>query len=761
MRHRKKSLVVILGFMVVCGIIARDVRLDFSVENFFQVLDPALQTYRDFKRDFPQEDGQVALFWQEDGVSLGDLASGMREAESLFASAGLRDITWFGNTRVASTDAEDTLTIEFLTRGLPLEQPATEVLRPFRDERAFLGVLWNASQDIFVLSGTLSPERNTDLGRKEVENSLTEGLRTLKRPGRTLLLNGLPILRARYLKDLAADQNMIMVAALLLILGVLYLVFRRFSEVLLSLFVTIPAYLFLLAVMVMLDRPMTVLTSSIPVVLLIIGLSDNIHILVHVRARRAEGMGRDEAIVTSMAELAIPCWFTALTTAVGFLSLATTRIGIVVDFAMFATLGILMVYVCSMTMLPPIMALLPTPRGKAARGAVGRGWMNHLIETTLGLAERRPRTVIAIIAVPVMAAIVLGAGLEVNAYLIDDVKPEHPIRQDLTWIEDAGFGLFQVNVYLQGDEQHPVDGAESLRWMRAFQEFAQDGPLVLRSLSPADLLFKVRSDFLGKASGQGLPASDEEARQLVVLGEMTSERFGREVLHAETQRAQVMLAVPDAGSAQTLPALRRLQEYLDMHPAPVAEATITGTVPLIETVYEKLVAELWSSLLTDFSAIFLLMLWMFRSARMGLIGLIPNVIPLLLLFGVQRLLGYDVKPSTILVFSIAYGIATDDTIHILGALKRLAGRGIITAAHIRQAVREGGIGAIVTTLVVCIGFGVLTMSRFEVLFLMGLLTGICLFMALLVELFLLPALLFWVYNKAAAPEPVVVAQGGV
>ncbi|MCG6989424.1 MAG: MMPL family transporter, partial [Gemmatimonadetes bacterium] len=204
---------------------------------------------------------------------------------------------------------------------------------------------------------------------------------------------------------------------------------------------------------------------------------------------------------------------------------------------------------------------------------------------------------------------------------------------------------------------------------------------------------------------------------------------------------QVVVTVKDAGSRVTLPFLDRVDDYLRRNPPPAGSADLTGTVRMADTFSFHVLRSFGPSIVLALFLICLVMAVLFRSLRMGLVAMVPNVFPLVTLAGVMALLGVTLKPSTILVFSIAFGIAVDDSIHLMSRFNQLVARGRLKGRALRAALRETGSALVMSTIVVTAGFSLLMLSRFEVLYLLGLLTATTALAALAADLLLFPALI--------------------
>jgi predicted RND superfamily exporter protein len=351
--------------------------------------------------------------------------------------------------------------------------------------------------------------------------------------------------------------------------------------------------------------------------------------------------------------------------------------------------------------------------------------------------------------------------LRPDTYLIDDTKPSAPFMRDISWIEDHGFGFFQVNVLLTQTGTAPLHSPEALAWMSDLRDFAERDPLVTHVAGLPDFFTHLRRAALGP-DAVPLPQSIEESSQLLLMAQLQDPAFVDD-LYRETDRvAQVMIAVRDEGSQLLDPFLTRLSDYVADHPFPVGSAELTGTVTMIHSFTKRLLRSFGPSIIIAIVLITAIMMWMFQSVRLGLVALLPNLFPLLVVLGATAALGYGLKPSTILVLSIAFGIAVDDTIHLMSRVARHAcGSGCISSG-LPAGIQEAGVIMIVTTGLVSAGFLLLTASHFEVLYLIGLMTAVSAVTALAADLFVLPSIvsLAEAWTPAARPAPKT-AQGEV
>ena len=248
-------------------------------------------------------------------------------------------------------------------------------------------------------------------------------------------------------------------------------------------------------------RSISILTSFIPIIVLVVGGSDAIHLLARYRHNRSELASNDDAIVRTFSQLAVACFYTSITTAIGFLSLVGTRIGMVMEFGFFTAVAILLTYGFSMTLLPALLGL--SARLRFNDRGLSQRWIQQAVKTAIALPRRRARTVVLLFAFVSLVGLALGSTLGVNTFLINDMSRDSPVIRDMQWIEASGFGLFQVNVFLRNDGEGDLHDPVMLAWMADFEEFARGESIVIDAIALSDVMTELR----GAVGDVGLPQS--------------------------------------------------------------------------------------------------------------------------------------------------------------------------------------------------------------------------------------------------------------
>ena len=747
--HRWVVVLLHAGLFIAGLVGARAVRVDYSAEQFLVFEGAAQEVFEQYKEHFPREDLQVSAFLETTGPFTTDEYQTLEQLADAFTDAGLDPVRWIGATdfiQEVIIDGESAVEFVRLEDRIDVSDATLQpILEPRRDHPLLVGSLWNQDLTVFGVHGYLAPTENNDTHRREVTAALQSTIADLSETSGRIVLSGLPVLRTTIPLALEADMTKLLGIGIIISFILLWLYFRRFSVAVLCFAGVAPAIVLTLGLMGYAGQSISVLTSVVPIVILVVALSDATHLIVGTREAWRSGRTITEAVVHTFTNLSRSCFFTSLTTALGFAGLIATRNHLIGEFGVLSALAVIVAYFVTLTLLPALLAFTKDLGPyqdwgeRLYRGILAR------VESLLHLPVLWPSAAFGILLV---VGIVAGSQLRVEAYIIDDLKERDTILEELRWIEDEGFGLFQINVYLaqESDEGH---SPEMLQWIEEFQAFVEEDPAVLGSVGLPQIVNELGTAYGAQPVGSN-PAREsglsdgrtgQEITELLFLAELEDDDALRDVYLRDAGVGQVIVLVKDEGSSALSPLTARVEDRLQSHPPPTGRATATGTVKLTTVLWDQLISRFVPGIAFSIVLVWLALSWMFRSVWLGLLAVVPNLVPLVLLLGLMGLGGFDLKPSNILVFAIAFGIVADDTIHFLGALARNLRSSNQINAVLAQTIREVGPALVLVTVVVVAGFSTLMASRFQALFLIGFLTASAAVLALLADLVGFPALL--------------------
>ena len=453
----------------------------------------------------------------------------------------------------------------------------------------------------------------------------------------------------------------------------------------------------------------------------------------------------------ALREAAFGSGLSSLTTSVGFFTLATSNIRPIQDFGIFTGAAILLTFVLAFTLLPALLLLLPVPPVEE-RALTPGGW-DVLLRNLFGTVLRRRRLVLSAAGALLLAALALIPTIRLDATLLDDLAKDDPVRRDFDYFDARFGGVRPVEFHLLPQAGRTVLDSAVVRQTARLETYLTTRYGVRTLASPATLVRAVhKAQHGGAPSAYRLPETPrawQRTTRALAAARKRPEFAG--LLTPDARQGRLTGRLPDIGSAAARARWPALDSFLHAGlDTTVLRARLTGSAPLLDSNNDTLTVDMLAGVSLDIALVILITLVLFRSWRMIPVVLIPNLFPLILVGGVMGAFDINLKVSTSIIFTIAFGIAVDDTIHFIAKL-RLALRQHVS---VRQAVlytyRLAGQAVIVTALILIGGFGTLLFSSFDGTYYTGLLIGLTLLLGVVAELTLLPILILTFMKKKPA-----------
>jgi uncharacterized protein len=546
-----------------------------------------------------------------------------------------------------------------------------------------------------------------------------------------------------FLDTLQREFLMFLAMAVVIVLIFLWLTFRNAYGVIVPVIVVTVSAVWTLALMELTGKAVDLMTIMLPTMVFIAGSSDVVHFFSKYFEEQGKGTSHDRIFSMVIREVGVPTFITLITTAVGFLSLLFSTIRPVREFGIYTSAGITFAFILTYTLLPALLFFVKPARVPRIY-TPGHG-RNLLLQRLLVWILSHQRTILVASIVIIGAAVAGIARIRVNNELLGDLHNRVRLKQDFLFFDRhySGVRPLELDITLKTpNDAWDYDALSALnRLDQAVDRVFQPG----FHLSPAVLVSSVHRSTTGEA---GFPdrASYEE-----ISGYFTGNRNSRELKTLATpdgHRCRITAKIRDIGSAEVESRNRQVAEFIaDSLGENEIEVKVTGAAHLIDRNNQYMVHNMLSGFIFSVVVTGLLTLALHRSWRMVLIFLLPNVMPAVLVAGIMGYFGIELEASTSLVFSIAFGIATDDTIHFISRLKIEKDKGKSLVYAFKRTFLETGRPVILTTFILTGGFISLMTSSFRSTYHFGLLICITLAVALIADLFVLPVLLFMLYPK--------------
>lgn len=746
----------LLGLWALALVGGARVPMDPSIERMHPFGDTAKADFDRYRSTFPGEDTQAFVIVEGPGVFTPEGLSTLAQLEeALRALPRVRHVVG-----PASVRKNDDLLFPVESRASPeLLKKALEAAR--RDP--LMRMLVHPTRELAVVQVALVPGSGAEriTAERDFATTAQAVLERHASPGMRLALTGAPAVRATLARMIEEDMGRLLPLALLVILGLVAFTYRDAWAVVATAGTLVASWVWMVGAMGWLQVPLGILTSFSPIVVLVVSLTDTVHVLSDLEERRRSGTEYRQALIETMASAAGPCLATELVIAAGFVSMGLIGLTAVYEFGLATALGVVLAWVANMLMLPWLLLLRPNKATVSARPQSSETRTRPL-DAMLRWVERQtvthPRRVLAVAGAVALLSVLSLTRLQREFRVFDDLRADSPLAAELTYAQEALGGLVPLAIFLEpeGSASHSVLEPEAM----AFQSKVDAFLAAIPEHPPVVSLPRMLAPVNEALWGDGLLVETEEANATAV-GKLARYQPLDTVLAENRRAAGVVALLPNLGAARMQEVVASAQAFVTKEVPPGYRASVTGNVAMTAHVTGMLTQGLLQSFAAALGVSFLAFFLVLRSAKLALIGLVPNVLPVGVLFGAMAVLGIHLKPSTVLIASMALVIADDDTLQYLVRYKRrfLALRAEGAPEPHRKAaletLHECGRAMIVTSAAVAGGFLLLQFSRFEGLAHLGLLTGLTLWAAGLADAFLSPVLLMTLKPRLGpAPQDV-------
>jgi predicted RND superfamily exporter protein len=488
---------------------------------------------------------------------------------------------------------------------------------------------------------------------------------------------------------------------------------------------------------VLTGQPFTLISSMVPPLLSALTIAALVHLFNALHYASQRGTSGQARIQRALEEIRRPALFTALTTAAGMLSLATSPIPAIRTFGLVSAAGVILIYVVVIVVLPPVIAVwdsAPWPKTGA-----GLRWMDIIVRYLYRTGMRYPVWVIG------LTIIVLGAGIpalwniKVETNFQEFFAPDHPTRRDTAHFESIMAGTGNLDVIFETQKRDGLKKPEYLAFKRSFQSWAETLPQVDKTASAADFIEEMHWGFNAEDTAfRSIPDDPKLISQYLFIYD-GDDLF--DFIDQDFQLSHVSMSINTHPANEIAMVMDKLRNYMSAHAPPGLQWEIAGYSRVFADMEDLLVKgqvySLWGALVL----IFLLMLLLWRSAGSALLCMIPNISPVLLIFIVMGVFGLWLDMGTAMIASVAVGIAVDDTIHVYHGYISRKHAGVRPVQALARTFSQAGRAVVTTTIILSAQFMILVTSLFQPTTHFGLLTSIGLWAALVFDLLLLPAII--------------------
>jgi len=557
-------------------------------------------------------------------------------------------------------------------------------------------------------------------------------------------VSGMPYIRTMNAQNIIDEIGKFILAALLVTSLIFFFFFRSFRATFISICVVVIGVMWAFGTLGLLHYEITILTALIPPVIIVIGIPNCIFLINKYQQEVKKHGNQAKSLQRVITKIGNATLMTNVTTASGFATFIITDSKLLSEFGIVASLNILGIFILSLLIIPILYSFMPLPKTKHLKH-LNKRWIDTFVNWMERMV-RDHRIAVYFVSVALLVASIIGIyQIEISGSPIEDMPKKAGFFQDIRFFESEFDGIMPVEVVINTNQRNGVLKPATLRRMDRLDSYIEETPELSRPVSALNLVkYSKQAFYNGIPKYYQLPTS-QESNFILNIARKSRENGNllKNFVDSTGQTARMTTYMRDV-KTDRMEAIESglLQEITKVFPPERYSVFLTGKALLFLKGTKYLVRNLLLSLGLAILLIALFMAYLFRSFRMIVISLIPNLLPLLITAGVMGFVGVPIKPSTILVFSIAFGISVDDTIHFLAKYRQeLATHHWRIQKSVYASLRETGVSMFYTSIVLFFGFSVFTISSFGGTVALGALVSATLLFAMLANLILLPSLL--------------------
>ncbi len=581
-----------------------------------------------------------------------------------------------------------------------------------------------------------------------------------KQTGMKVYTSGMPYIRTLNSQNIIDEIGMFIGAAVLVTSIIFFFFFRSYRATFISMITVIIGVLWAFGILGLLKYEITVLTALIPPLIIVIGIPNCIFLINKYHQEIKQHGNQAKSLQRVIAKVGNATLMTNVTTASGFATFILTNSQLLKEFGIVASICIIAIFLLCLLIIPIVYSFMAVPKNKHLNH-LNKRWINRFVDW-MENKVRHNRIAIYIISIGLLCVSIIGIyNIKISGSLVEDMPKKTEFFKSIRFFEKEYKGIMPLEILVDTKRKKGVMKLATLKRMNELQEYIEEFPEFSQSLSVVDLVkYSKQAYYNGNPEYYQLPNSQERSFILSYAKSSTKDtNLLKSYVDSTGQFARITTFMKDIGTER----FDRIEEdlkakALKIFPQDRYNVSFTGKALLFQKGTKYLVKNLIISLSLAILLIALFMAWMFRSFRMILVSLIPNLLPLIITAGLMGFLGVPIKPSTILVFSIAFGISVDDTIHFLAKYRQeLIANNWKIKKSVYAALRETGVSMFYTSIVLFFGFSVFTISSFGGTVALGALVSVTLVFAMLANLMLLPSLLLSleksIANKQTLKKP--------
>ncbi|MEN9980341.1 MAG: hypothetical protein RL542_128 [Bacteroidota bacterium] len=592
-----------------------------------------------------------------------------------------------------------------------------------------------------------------------LENLVPKINRFEKATGIDLRVSGMPYIRTINAENMKGEIGLFIGAALLITSLIFFLFFRSFRATFISICILLFGVMWSFGTLGLFHYKITILTAIIPPLIIVIGITNCIFLINKYQQEIKIHHNQAKALQRVISKIGVSTLMTNLTTAAGFATFMITGNELLFEFGLVTSINVISVYLLTLVVVPIVYSFMPLPKEKHLYH-LSKNYISFLLDWVENIVKLRRKMIYIIYVLLLIFSIVGVSQMKVSGSLIGEMPKSASFFKDIVFFEKEFNGVMPLEIMINTKRKKGVMKLSTMKKMNELQETIAEIPELSKPISVVNLVkYSKQAYYNGNPEYFDLPTAQEQAFILSYAKNATKntkENLMKSYVDSTGQYARITTFMKDIGTEEMAKVEGKLREKIEaVFPKERYEVTLTGKALVFQKGTSYLIDNLIESLIFAIVMIAGLMAYLFRSGKMVMASVITNVLPLCITSGLMGYFGIPLKPSTILVFSIAFGISVDNAIQFMAKYRHdlIQNNGKIKKS-VFSALRETGISTFYTSIVLIFGFAIFTLSSFSGTIALGGLISCTLLFAMFANLLVLPALVLTFEKKKASKEEI-------
>ncbi len=762
-KNRLFLIIAIALMTVFMGFKATEARLTFKFAELVPKNHPEMQYFKRFQGTFGEDANVFVLGFQDSSIYQLKNFSALDElGDTIKQLNGVTGVMSIAEAQILEPNrAKSRFDLFPLFDDKPDNQKELEdKLEYVRKTKFYERQLFNPENGATLLMITLDKATNNSERRVEIVHSIEDYATTFtEKTGIEVHFAGLPYVRTALTAKAKRELKLFIILSLVVTAMVLLLFFRSFKAVIFPMIVIAVVVVWTMGSISLFGYEITMLSGLVPSIIVVIGIPNCVYLLNKYHQEYAKHGSKIRALSTIIRKTGIVTLITNCTTAIGFLVLLSTDITILREFGIVAGVNVMVTFVISIILIPAVYTYLPPPQTRHLKH-LDKPLLNKALVWLEHIVMNRRSVIYSVLAVLLVVSSYGAWKIYAVSYIVDDIPEEDVLKKDLRFFEKNFGGVMPLEVVVNTGDPKALRSLETHYMLQDFEMFCDSIPELSKAICVTDFIKAARQSYWSNdPMFYEVPTRQDKNKILLYLKRSGNDKKeSKSALNTffddSTGQVRISLKVADIGSQRMdslvnqviIPMADSLfgaeKAYVDYKDYDAAPYRITGTTLLFIKGNAFLIKNLRESLFVAILLISLVMALLFRSVRIILLSLATNIVPLIITAAVMGYFGIPLKPSTVLIFSIAFGIAVDDSIHFLAKYRQeLQANNFSVVDAVSTSVQETGASMIYTSIILFFGFIIFSASSFQGTVMLGVLTSTTLLMAMLTNLIVLPSLL--------------------